>query len=268
MKKMIYTFAIFMSTHVLFAQEAEDKKVQAGIVAGIGVNFQKSATKYMEPNGIGKDLTVGANVVFNFNHSLGFCTGLEFDFATLNYKPTNYNGFATFYNYADSKILQKEDVDGGNTGTLFVLQERKQKATYISVPTMLVFRTKFIGYFRYFGKFGLRNSFLVSQKSIDTGYDFVNTDGNAAKDMDNMKQKNDMFFYKGAAGIAGGAEWNFTGTTTLVAELGYYYNFVPLSITSKDKNMSLRTTDAGLNNIYFANKATQGQLMFKLSILF
>ena len=109
------------------------------------------------------------------------------------------------------------------------MSTRVQKGTYLTIPTMLLFRTNFIGYFRYFGKFGLRNSFLLTNKINDTGVNYdVDVPGNPVEiqgDNVNMKAKGDMFFFKSAVGLAGGAEWNFSGSTSLVAELGFYYGF-------------------------------------------
>ena len=82
--------------------------------------------------------------------------------------------------------------------------------------------------------------------------------------------KNDMDFFKSSVGLAGGAEWNFTGTTSLVAELGYYYGFTDIYWDRKDKDSSLATSNAAQGNTpsFFNNAAKQSQLMFKVSILF
>ncbi len=40
----------------------------------------------------GNDLTVGANVNFSLSETIGFCTGLEFDFETLKYSAPGSNG--------------------------------------------------------------------------------------------------------------------------------------------------------------------------------
>jgi hypothetical protein len=139
---------------------------------------------------------------------------------------------------------------------------------------MLLFRTNFIGYMRYFGKFGLRNSFLLSSKINDTGVDFASgslLDPGVSGINENMRAPGDMFFFKSAVGLVGGAEWNFSGSTCLMAEIGYYYGITPLHVTKKEENMTLYTsgTNNGTgNDAYYSNKATQSQLMFKLSILF
>lgn len=259
------------------AQEAAEKKVQTGIIIGTGLNIQKMGTKNFETNGVGGDFNIGGNVNISINNYMSFTTGIELDFSTTRFKPTATNSFnqvsSTYYRFDDTKILQKSE--STPTNTLFQLEERSQKATYLSVPTMMLFRTKFIGNFRYFAKFGLRNSFLISNKVNDKGRIFegnVESGVSTAAENKGMKSSKDLFFYKGSFGLAMGSEWNFSGSTCLLAELGYYYGFTPLySSPSKDDKMSLYSS--GLengtgSNSYFVNKATQSQIMLKVSILF
>lgn len=266
--------ALVMGASAAWSQDAADKEVQAGIVFGYGMNFQKMETKYLANNGIGSDLTIGANVNFSFTETIGLCTGVEFDFESLKFKTGGDN---VYYAYNDNKILTKAEREGANPTDnvqLFQLTERKQKPIYLTIPTMLVFRTNFIGYFRYFGKFGLRTSFLLSHKINDEGFNFdpdvvlgVPTSGSNS----NMTSSNSMFFLKSAVGAAGGAEWNFVGSTTLMAEIGYYYGFTPLFNNRNEDKTTLLTTglDNGLgNDIYFNNLAKQSQLMLKISVLF
>lgn len=284
MKKILLGLAISAFTLNIQAQEAADKKIQAGLVAGFGINFQKMDTKLMATNGIGTDLTIGANINFSFNETIGFCTGVEFDFESLKFK----EGISpVYYRYSDSEILTGEE-SSSQDNDLFRLTERKQKPIYLTVPTMILFRTNFIGYFRYFGKFGLRSSVLLSNKTFDTGFNYDLDINPVAENLvglsqagtnDNMTtSKSEMIFFQSAVGLAGGAEWNFSGSTSLVAEIGYYYGFMPL-YWNKDKNDGvddtidsyLHTTDElGLTNKenYFSNQARQSQLQLKVSILF
>lgn len=264
MKKVLLTVIGFGFALGLNAQDAAERKVQAGLVAGVGMNFQKMATNNLAKNGVGSDLTIGANVNFSFNNTIGFSTGLEFDFSTTKYKANT--ALPTLYRFDDKQILRKEDVS--STNSVFALSERSQKAAYITIPTMMLFRTNFIGYFRYFGKFGLRNSFLASSKTDDKGIAFSNGSPTGTETTnENMKRKNEMWFYKGAVGLAGGAEWNFSGATCLVAELGFYYGFTPLYYSPKEDKKALYTTN-GTTTTYFSNAASQSQLMLKISILF
>ena len=277
MRKIIYSIFAIGITLSTFAQEAADKKVQAGLVGSFGMNFQKMGTKRILADGIGTDLTVGANAVFNFSETIGLCTGLEFDFETLNYKASDYEGKNTYYYYYDTELLTVSDAAADPNAKLFMLDNRQQKAVYLTVPTMLIFRTKFFGYMRYFGKFGLRNSFLLTSKINDNGYNFPVAQSlletPVAGENLNMKASGDMFFFKSAFGLCGGAEWNFSGSTSLVGEIGYYYGFTPLHTdknTDKENNFLFATdkNNGTGNDINFNNRATQSQLMIKVSILF
>lgn len=285
MKKILFSILAVAITAGAYAQDAADKTFQAGLIFGSGINMQKMGTKLMNNNGAGSDWTIGANGVFSFNETIGLCTGVEFDFETTKFAPgTN----PVFYVYDDNTILSLGSVVNHTNAQLYQLNARKQKSVYLTVPIMAQFRTNFIGYFRYFGKFGLRNSFLLSTKINDEGFNF--TDNNiafpvAASNENMQMEKKDVFFFKSAVGICGGAEWNFTGSTCLVAEIGYYYGFTPLYYnrqTTPDsdataenpyKGVNASYISSGINNgigndIIFNNTATQSQLQFKVSILF
>ncbi len=140
---------------------------------------------------------------------------------------------------------------------------------------MMLFRTKYIGYFRYFGKFGVRNSFLLKSTIFDSGYDVENGVSTPMPNDNMINSKRDLSIYKGAVGISGGAEWNFSGSTCLVAELGYYYGFVNINRSDaltgdSEKNMAVFSNTGALlaPNIYTSIPAKQNQLMLKVSILF
>jgi hypothetical protein len=267
MKKILLLFAGISFGMNSMAQDAEGKEVQAGLVFGSSILMQNVTSDYFQKNGLSNDLSIGMNVNFSLTESLAFCTGVEFDFETLKYK-TSQN---LFYVYDGKNIVPQSDVDLINTNqNIYSVNSRIQKATYLTIPTMLQFRTNFIGYFRYFGKFGLRNSFLVKSTINDEG-GIATIPGNTDPRED-MKAKNDLFFMKSAVGMSLGAEWNFVGSTCLVAELGYYYGFTPLHTqwnTDKQKNYYYSSfSPIGTTKVPVNNSAQQGQLQFKLSILF
>lgn len=279
MKKLILSVISIGVLSSTFSQEAADKKVQAGIITSFGLNFTNPMTKLISRNGVGTDLTIGMNLNYNFTPTIGINTGIEFDFETFKYKTA---ASSLYYLYNDSEILTKDqyvDENGNYTqpanAKLYQLTERKEKPIYLTIPTMMLFRTKFIGYFRYFGKFGVRNSFLLGSTIFDKG---TSTDFSTATSTvvgnDQMKTTSrDLALYKGAVGLSGGVEWNFSGTTSLVAEIGYYYGFLNVSrgnsITGdKEKNMSVFTTTLPSPSGYSPLSLKQNQLMLKISILF
>jgi hypothetical protein len=266
MKKILLLIAGISFGMNSMAQDAEGKEVQAGLVFGTSILMQNVTSDYFQKGKVSSDLSIGMNVNFSLTESLVFCTGVEFDFETLKYEATNNN---LYYVYDGKDIIPQSDVDLLNTSqNIYRVDSRIQKATFLTIPTMLQFRTNFIGYFRYFGKFGLRNSFLVKSTINDEG-EIATILGNSEARED-MRAKNDLFFMKSAVGMSLGAEWNFVGTTCLVAELGYYYGFTPLHTqwnTDKQKNYHFTYNSAG-DKVEVNNAAQQSQLQFKLSILF
>lgn len=273
MKKIFTTIVIASLTLGAMAQEAGDKKVQAGLVLGGGMNFNKLGTNLTSRDGVGGDFTVGMNLNWNFQPNIALTTGIEFDIENFSYTNFSQN---TFYNFNDKEILLNESDLAGSD--VFQLETRKYKAKYLSIPLMLRFQTNFIGYFRYFGKFGLRNSILLGSKVDDIGtVDPFGTPSSAQNF--NMVASKDLFIFKSAVGGAIGAEWNFTGATCLAVEIGYYYGFTPIHQENDGgesdanngtggKQRHLFNFDSSLAREYKAIDATQGQLQIKASILF
>jgi hypothetical protein len=238
--------------------------LQAGLTTNLGMNFiTPGQSKLINDNGLGSCFSIGItlNKAFKNSPTVGISTGIEFDFETNRYKTVD----SVYYDYIGNKVIGKENaVDA--TGS-FSLQERNQKSIYVTVPLMMLFRTSMIGDFRYFGKFGIRNSFLIKNSINDFGVDITNVPYVANSENNNFTSPGDMFFYKGSIGLSAGAEWKFMETTSLVAEVGYFYGITPLHLERKEQNRSLYTIDNGTRT-YFSNKASQNQLLFKLSILF
>ncbi len=276
MKNIISFILIFalLSFGTVLSQEIGEKKIQAGLTSGFGLNLTKMGTSKMDKNGVGTILNIGIALhkPFKNSNNLGISTGLEFDFETIKYKASS-SAEDVYYYYNDTRILQKDDVNLNDTtsgNSLFKLSERNQKPVYITIPLMLLFRTDFIGDFRYFGKFGVRNSFLVSNKINDLGLSQdplgVQTDN---VNNDNMSASGDMFFYRGSVGFTGGAEWNFTGSTSLVAEFGFFYGITPIHWDNKEDNRTLfNNGTSGTEHNYFSNNSNLNQLLLKLTLLF
>tara|TARA_B110000037_G_C17039191_1_gene472937 strand:- start:825 stop:1295 length:471 start_codon:yes stop_codon:yes gene_type:complete len=154
------------------------------------------------------------------------------------------------------------------------LVSRRVSTTKLSVPLMLLFRTNFIGDFRYFGKFGLRNTFLLTHKITDEGIATTLGIPNSEPIVnDLMSSPGEFFIYNGSVGISAGAEWNFVGSTCLVLEAGYYYGITPFFL-DRNKNEKQTMYNIGDEMIspptknYYSASARQNQLVFKLSILF
>jgi hypothetical protein len=266
MTKLAYKLLIFCSIiatqNISFTQTKSTHKLQMGIILASGLNFNKMSTKIAEGK-MGTDLSIGMNIIKNFNDNLGLISGFEFDFSRINYTFID----TVFYAYTDSKILNKSD--NHTNSSVFKINERNQTPIYLSIPTMFVFRTDYMGYNRYFAKFGMRHSFALKSTTVDKG---VIMETKEQKELPNMELSSDLSFYKGSIGIACGTEWNYYGTSTMAFEIGYYYGINNIHRNDamigddKDKN---RTLYQNLNlKSYTSLKNTQNQITFKVSFLF
>lgn len=262
MKQLLLIIMFFgIIQNYSFGQDNNDKKIQMGIVLGSTLNLNNTDTKIIKTNNPGYDLSIGMNVIKNFNPNLGFNTGIEFDFCSMSYDFQD----SIYYDYKDNQILSKENKNNEETNSRFFLQERTQKPIYLSIPTMFIFKTDYIGYNRYFAKFGMRHNFTLKEIVTDKGI-LDNTN-------ERMKISKDLSIYSGSIGISAGSEWNYSGSSTIQFELGYYYGITNLHrgdalFGDKDKNKSLYSIEN--NNIinYQTIKSTRNQIALKISFLF
>ncbi len=266
MKKIFIGFLALITANSAFAQDAADKKFQAGITFGSGMNFQSMQTKNVKNDGVSANFQVGGTLIYMFNETIGISSGMEFVFSGAKFVPGNAS---LYYYYNDSKILSQKDISEATHK--YSLESRKQNMTYLSIPTMVIFRTDFIGYMRYFGKLGMRHDFLLGQNSNDIGKSTNLSTNTPFVEQENrhMKGKNEVLFYNGLVGISGGAEWNFIGSTSLVAEIGFYYGVTPLFYSRKHPYLAAVDNTNGVpEERFISNAARQSQLQFKLSFLF
>jgi len=264
----IYFLAVSLALFLgnVNAQETSNNRLQAGMTGNFAINMVQSADAYFNPTSFNRDLAVGMifNTRFKGSPNLGLSTGLEFEFTKLNYGMKD----SVFYRFAGNNILQKDETGG----TTYLLTDRQYSTVSLAVPVMMLFRMQPIGDWIIFGKFGIRNSFVVSQRINDIGFDMGkdaqnNTTWTSSSNA-NMKSFGESFFYRGSVGFSAGAQWNFAGTTSLVPELGFYYGLIPLHLRGIENNYTLTSSASGQGGSYFYPKARQNQLIFKVSLLF
>jgi hypothetical protein len=243
------------------AQENENKKIQMGIILGSNLNINNTDTKLIKTNNPGYDFTIGMNLIKNFNQNLGFNTGIEFDFSSMKYTFQD----SLYYDFKDNQIFSKSEKNTSETYSQFFLQERTQKPIYLTIPTMFIFKTDFIGYNRYFAKFGMRHNFVLKEMVTDKGIlDKVN---------ERMKISKDLAMYSGSIGISAGTEWNYSGSSSIQFEIGYYYGISNLQrgdalFGDIDKNKTLYSIDKTNAITYHTIKSSRNQLALKISFLF
>lgn len=271
MKKLLIMFVVTSMITGINAQEAAEKKVLAGLTLGTGMNFNNPQTTIIDSK-VGADFFAGMSLDWHFAKNIGLSTGIEFDFNRFRHE---FN-VPTWFQYTDKEIVQRgdEEFQPNNGEGEFFLEKRRYRNIYLTVPTMLRFQTNYMGYLRYFGKFGVRNSFLLTTRADNEG---AVVGDPSMTELEDMQNPGDLALYKGSIGLSVGAEWNFAGSTCLVGEIGYYYGFSEIHKQDatfgseqfeKDKNKSLYTENELGNREYLTPSAKQGQLILKVAVLF
>ncbi len=267
-----------------FAQEAFDKKWQVGIALGTGFNMNKT-TSLLKRDGVGFDQTLGLNLNYNLNPTLTVTTGLEFDFESFKYTAND----TILYVYNDQNITKKAEFEADSSfkdQNLFKLNERQYKTTYLILPIFATLKTKPFGNMQYFGKFGTRIGIKTGGRINDTGVIFAGdslTGKTSIQENSNMVLEDDIRSLKINAGVSAGVMWNFSGTTMLVSEIGYFFGLTQMHMdertTGEDKKRSYTLIDSNDENSlskitkvsdikWSAPAAKQGQILIKFTLFF
>lgn len=264
MKKLL---SLLLIAGIGVGAQAQDKKFQMGLVLGPTFNWTKIQTTKIERSGIGNGFTIGVGGNYLFNDNIGIASGIQFDLESfsINYgSSTNTALGDVFYAYTDTDIHKFDEESGRvedfSDTTAFSLQTRKFRAKYVTIPLFLKFQTNMIGQFKYYGKFGLRTSFLAGVRMDDTGYnaDYDPTAGtfdridNNTLIKENMKPttiKKGLSLVRTGIGIYGGTEWNFTGNTFLYSEIGFNYGITP-SLYQKSSHLADKGEDTSNPGTY------------------
>lgn len=114
-------------------------------------------------------------------------------------------------NYTSFKLqgTLKNQVSGG-----LVEWEQLYKSRFIELPVLLKFRTKEIGYLRYFGLFGMGAGFRYNAST-----EFQRTESNVSNTVANNESGKYINSFRGSLQIGAGVEYALSGNTALVGSL-------------------------------------------------
>lgn len=245
----------------------QDKKFQAGLSVSSAIGWYRPQSTLVDQSGMDATFSFGVNMNYMFVKNVGLSFGLEFDWDWYHVNFTD----TVFYRHNTSEILRKKDDNSSGAG--FLANERVYKPLSITLPTMLIFKTNLIGYFKYYGKFGLRTSFIANQAVTDRGYDYDNTlttpTGTDQVEISKIKSKSDLLWIRSAVGVSGGFEYFFTSSNAFYAEISFFYGFTNLHsgkawTGDEEKNYSLMNS----NFEYLRLKSNLNQLFLKVGIMF
>ncbi|UKT64032.1 porin family protein [Pedobacter mucosus] len=162
-------------------------------------------------DGIGLGFSYGIMGDFNFAPNYSFSTALTV--TTINGKSTEVN------------VLPYSSTS--NT-TIPVAYDLKYRLQYIELPLTIKLKTVKEAGKRWYGQFGLSNSFMIGAKQ-----DAMNGNTTIA---DNQNIADYIKFYRAGLIIGGGGEFDISGNTSILAGLSFNNGFTNI-VTDKNRNV-------------------------------
>ena len=202
----------------------EDKKVRFGLSVAPSVNWYKPENKRVfEYNGPGIGFQWGLDLEYKLNDIASIYTGL---------KLTNDAGKISFtqdsvgYQLSPKadKFIDNESITSDN---FYLLKERSYRVNYVTLPVGVKMKTNEIGYLTYFGQFGLNTSIRTKARATDLSspFDIKTGTSSAEATIDDLNIDDDMNLFRFQLSIGGGAEYNLSGSTSIVFGLNYNLGF-------------------------------------------
>ncbi len=272
MKNLLLILSILAVSVDAFAQ---DQPVGPKTRKKFKIGFQLSpSVDFFQPNTQGVDLDKAkakfgygmmAEYAFTNNYAIGF--GLEHKMAG-----------ASLDFGADADARYKSQVDTME----YRLLTRTYRYDYINIPITLKLMTNEIGYFTYFGQFGVDLSILASARTKDARQQLesITTDTagvvtevfSASSTTDFAGRYNQSMFVNVKLRIGAGFEWNFSGNTSLVVSASYHNGFIDLmknpSSSTVANDEGLYTYDENRSKVPFEMNANLHHVALNVGILF
>lgn len=259
-KALILVLAMVFCGKNAFAQdENELKNFRFGLrTGGMLTWYTPDDKKKFESAGVSAKGSYGLMMEFRLSKVAVIATGVQVDYdgGKLNMLDTNY-----YYLSRDEEFLSIEDTTGLMAKyDRYWLLNRTYNSTYVTIPLTMKLKTGEIGMMTYYGQFGLNNSIRLKTRVNDAD---KTTSGGSA-DQSELDNTDDMSMFRFQLNIGGGAEWNLSGSTSLVFGLNWYNGF---SNVLKGESRYLHRT-AFNNYEYTTQKARSSAICLTFGVLF
>lgn len=270
MKKILLFSFIYLLGNISFAQldnsQNNVKNFRFGLKGNLSIDWMKPENKKkFVSNGSGLGYGWGAQLEYRLNKTASIVTGIGIQTAIgkIGFYEASSKDSVFYILNKDEEFLEFNTTNLlDSTNTSFWLKDRKYKINYITIPIALKMKTKEIGYFTYYGTFGL-NLGIKTKATVEDNVEILNA----------VTTNSDLDLNSGASIartgiiIGGGAEYTISGSTALFFDLTYNY-FFSNALNGDDKYLGVKdyTVDTGFKNIN--QKAIPGSVALTVGILF
>jgi hypothetical protein len=237
-KTLLLLLTLVFGGNFAFSQEENNlKNFRFGLKVAPALTWYKpdASSKNFNKGGSSLKLQYGLITEFRLNKVASFVTGFEvaYDGGKLTVASPSTSATPNFYYLSkDGNLIEREDTAGQNY-TPYQLFGRTYKTTYLTLPIALKLKTNEIGMLTYFGQIGVNTSIRLKNhvdddvvqgtNSVAFGPVFAaNSPHTTNSNLDNTK---DMQLLKFALNLGLGAEYNLSGSTSLVFGINYHQGF-------------------------------------------
>lgn len=211
MKKQISTFSLLF-LFLLSANVVKSQNFRFGMSFSPNILWMANKTKNVTPDGVKFGYGYGITMERVFEQNYSIATGVFID------------------QFGGNILVGQNTYKVGGMDSVFNNIAFNYRNSYVTLPISLKLRTNEIGYFTYYGVFGLSNSILTSAKAkISNGPAYYNTDEfnfvNKNEDAEVMSEatiEDNVRIFRFGLLLEAGTEYSISGTTALV--LGIQYN--------------------------------------------
>lgn len=272
MKKVIYAIVGLLVMNSSFGQVtvSEDnniKNFRFGLLGESSINWlSPDNEKKFLSNGAAVGFGWGAQMEFRLNKVTSIVTGFglyntkyKLDFVGASSADTAYyllNKDDEFVNFSDSAT--------NSTSSMYWLQNRTYKVNYVTIPIAIKMKTKEIGYMTYFGQFGANIGIKTKTRVNDEVIAYGSSNKSTIEDLNLDKGTQPI---RAGLLIGGGAEYNFSGSTSLF--FGVNYNHFFTNALKKEDPYLMKGVDAnGVGGTKITQNAIPGSISIVLGVLF
>lgn len=234
MKNIFLTLLIVSIVKFSFAQEKTDySKFQGGLKFSTNIGWINAVSNNISGEGARLSISYGvmADYFFAENYALAF-----------ELLSSSYRG-AIKLNEAQAFTHESFNNPKPSSQNLIL----NYNTQYVELPISLKFRTKEIGYIRYWGQFGLNPGVLVGSRvglggdvpeevKQVVGYDGYRTNHSEGDVFATDKFDDKVFLIRSGVIIGGGIEYSLAGNARLYGGLRYDNGFINMFLKDKNSN--------------------------------
>jgi len=272
MKKVIYAFigVLLFNSSIAQVSVSEDNNIKNFRFGLLG----ESSINWLSPDNEKKFLSGGAAVGFGWGAQLEFRlnkvtsiitgfglynTKMKLDFVGANSADTAYYQLNN-----DDEFVEFGDSATNSVNNTYWLQNRTYKINYVTIPVALKMKTKEIGYMTYFGQFGANIGIKTKTRVNDEVIPYGSSNQSTIEDLNLDKGTQPVRL---GLLIGGGAEYNFSGSTSLFFGLNYNHYFTN-SLKKEDPYLMKGIDANGVGGEKISQNAVPGSVSIVVGILF